>query len=538
MKKHKISTKLLLWLLSVTVVIVLVSGTLIAYSAYQSEVQDWSDFVFSYARTASDYIDGDRIDGYAKSQKTDEYYDLIQSFLDNNVKDTNLLFYYVFVPYEDDYMFIWCSDITGDNLPLGTRIPYRDEADKEEVFAVYHSDEPKNMEITHDDTFGYIASTYYPIYNSKGEPVAQVGVDLSMSNLIGKTVGSIGVLVLSVFLVTVLSITAMFFFIRKNLVRPLGKLTEATKDTVENIESKQEELNLDIHTGDELETLAESFDRMYGDLRDYIEKNAAITAEQERIETELSLATKIQADMLPNIFPAFPDRKDFDIYASMTPAKEVGGDFYDFFMIDDDHLALVMADVSGKGVPAALFMMMTMIMIQNQASTGKSPKDVLMSVNDQICSNNREQMFVTVWLGILEISTGKLIASNAGHEKPIIKHLDGDYEMVMDRHGFVIGAMEGIKYRDYELELYPGSKLFLYTDGLMEAADEAEDIYGSGRALEALNRAKDMAPKELLEFVKSEVERFAGNAPQFDDLTMLCLEYNGLPRPDSDNTNA
>ena len=538
MKKHKISTKLLLWLLSVTVVIVLVSGTLIAYSAYQSEVQDWSDFVFSYARTASDYIDGDRIDGYAKSQKTDEYYDLIQSFLDNNVKDTNLLFYYVFVPYEDDYMFIWCSDITGDNLPLGTRMPYKDEADKEEVFAVYHSDEPKKMEITHDDTFGYIASTYYPIYNSKGEPVAQVGVDLSMSNLIGKTVGSIGVLVLSVFLVTVLSITAMFFFIRKNLVRPLGKLTEATKDTVENIEIKQEELNLDIHTGDELETLAESFDRMYSDLRDYIEKNAAITAEQERIETELSLATKIQADMLPNIFPAFPDRKDFDIYASMTPAKEVGGDFYDFFMIDDDHLALVMADVSGKGVPAALFMMMTMIMIQNQASTGKSPKEVLMSVDDQICSNNREQMFVTVWLGILEISTGKLIASNAGHEKPIIKHPGGDYEMVMDRHGFVIGAMEGMKYRDYELQLYPGSKLFLYTDGLMEAADEAEDIYGSERALEALNRAKDMAPKELLEFVKSEVERFAGNAPQFDDLTMLCLQYNGFPQPESDNTNA
>jgi sigma-B regulation protein RsbU (phosphoserine phosphatase) len=172
-------------------------------------------------------------------------------------------------------------------------------------------------------------------------------------------------------------------------------------------------------------------------------------------------------------------------------------------------------------------MMMAMIMIRNQALTGKSPEDVLMSVNDQICRNNREQLFVTVWLGILELSTGKLIASNAGHEKPIIKHADGDYELIMDKHGLVVGAIGGIKYRNYELRLYPGSKLFVYTDGLMEASDEKEEIFGSERALNVLNRAKDASPEELLEYVKSEVKRFEGGAPRFDDLTLLCLEYNG-----------
>ncbi len=528
MKKHKIGTKLTLWLLLVSVVIVLFSGALIAYSTYKSEIRDWTDSVLSYAKTASDYIDGDRIAGYAESLEKDEYYDQIQTFLNTSVKDSNLLFYYVFVPFEDDYMFIWVSEETGDDIPLGTRMPYLNNAKKERTFEVFSPDYQAKMEITNDETFGYVGSTYYPIYNSKGEPAGQVGVDLAMTNILSKTVGSIVILVLSVLLITGLSIAAMYFSIRKKVVRPLGQLTDAAKETVENIESGRE-LRLNIRTGDEMETLASSFERMYHDLRDYVKENAAITAEQERIETELSLAAKIQEDMLPN---TFPDREDFDIFASMTPAKEVGGDFYDFFMIDDDHLALVMADVSGKGVPAALFMMMTMIMIRNQALTGKSPGDVLSSVNEQICSNNKEQMFVTVWLGILELSTGKLTASNAGHEKPIVKHPGGDYEMIMDRHGLVIGAMDGIRYRDYELQLYPGSKLFIYTDGLMEATDETDGLFGSERALETLNRAKDASPHELLEFVKSEVKRFEGSAPRFDDLTMLCLEYTGRSLPE------
>ena len=188
-------------------------------------------------------------------------------------------------------------------------------------------------------------------------------------------------------------------------------------------------------TEDEIEILAEAFANLSKRTRDYIVQITRITAEKERIGAELELATKIQADMLPNIYPAFPDREEFDIYATMTPAKEVGGDFYDFFLIDDDHLGLVMADVSGKGVPAALFMMMSKILVNNYAMMGESPARVLEQVNNQICKNNDEEMFVTVWFGVLEISTGKVTAANAGHEYPMVKKADGSFELFKDKHG-------------------------------------------------------------------------------------------------------
>ena len=249
--------------------------------------------------------------------------------------------------------------------------------------------------------------------------------------------------------------------------------------------------------------------------------------ESSRLETELSLASNIQADMLPNIYPAFPEREEFDIFASMDPAKEVGGDFYDFFLIDDNRLGLVMADVSGKGVPAALFMMISKILVQNYAMTGKSPKEVLEAVNAQICANNREEMFVTVWLGILDLKTGRLAAANAGHEFPAIMHYGTGFELYKDKHGFVIGGMEGVRYKEYEIMLKPGDKLFLYTDGVPEATSADKELFGTDRMLAALNTRPDASPKEILKNVRAAVDGFVKEAEQFDDLTMLCLEYRG-----------
>ena len=265
-------------------------------------------------------------------------------------------------------------------------------------------------------------------------------------------------------------------------------------------------------------------------LRDQNEQYEKQRMERSRLDTELSMASSIQADMLPNIFPAYPDRSEFDIYASMDPAKEVGGDFYDYFFVDDDHLAIVIADVSGKGVPAALFMMISKILVQNCAMTSHGVKATLEAVNRQICANNREEMFVTVWLGILEISTGKLSAANAGHEYPAMRHPDGLFELVKDKHGFVIGGMDGVKYREYELRMTPGSKLFLYTDGVPEATDANQELFGTDRMLEALNSDPDAAPADILKNVRSAVDSFVKDAEQFDDLTMLCVEYKG-PNP-------
>ncbi len=251
------------------------------------------------------------------------------------------------------------------------------------------------------------------------------------------------------------------------------------------------------------------------------------TKQLSATKSELETANQIQEAMLPRIFPAFPDRGEFDVYASMDPAKEVGGDFYDFFLIDDDHLCLVMADVSGKGIPAALFMMASKIILQSCAMLGNSAGDILTRTNEAICSNNEQQMFVTVWLGILEISTGKLTAANAGHEYPFLKKANGSFEVLKDNHGFVIGGMEGVKYKEYELQLEPGDKLFVYTDGVTEATNKESELFGMERLEASLNAYKDECPESILGHVHGAVDDFVKQAPQFDDLTMLCFEYKG-----------
>ena len=280
-------------------------------------------------------------------------------------------------------------------------------------------------------------------------------------------------------------------------------------------------------TGDEIEVLAESFAAISHKTVEYVDHVRSITAEKERIGTELEMATRIQTAMLPHVFPAFPERSEFDICACMDPAREVGGDFYDFFLIDDDHLGMVMADVSGKGVPAALFMMACKIILQSVAMLGGSPAEVLTRTNEAICSNNQEEMFITVWMGVLEISTGKLTAANAGHEYPVIMEADGLFELYRDKHGLVIGAMDGVKYREYELMLKPGAKLFVYTDGVPEATDADNELFGLNRKVTSLNKERNGTPEEILAGVKRDVNRFVKGAEQFDDVTMLCMEYKG-----------
>ena len=247
--------------------------------------------------------------------------------------------------------------------------------------------------------------------------------------------------------------------------------------------------------------------------------------ENERIRSELAMASRIQSAMLPGIFPAFPERKEFDIYASMDPVRGVGGDFFDFFFIDRDHLCLLIADVSGKGIPAALFMMASKIILADNAKSGKSPAQILQDTNEAICANNPEEMLVTVWLGILDISTGLLTTANAGHEYPALMHADGQFELFRDRHGLVVGGMPGVKYHEHSLQMYPGSKLFVYTDGVPEATDAENALFGTTRMLEALNAHANESPKQILHGVRQAVNEFVSDMEQFDDLTMMCLEY-------------
>lgn len=231
--------------------------------------------------------------------------------------------------------------------------------------------------------------------------------------------------------------------------------------------------------------------------------------------------------MLPSKFPAYPDRNEFDIFATMTPAKEVGGDFYDFFFIDDNHLALVMADVSGKGVPAALFMVIAKTLIKNRAMMGGTPSEILSYVNNQLCEGNEAELFVTTWLAIIDVSTGKVIASNAGHEYPAIRRGNGNFELYKQKHSPALATIENIRFKQYEFELAPGDSIYVYTDGVAEATNAENQLYGTDRMLEALNKCSTAEPEKLLATVKQSIDEFVGNASQFDDITMLCFDYYG-----------
>ena len=329
---------------------------------------------------------------------------------------------------------------------------------------------------------------------------------------------------IALLVVTVLAIIGALT-VSKRIVKPLETMTKRVIELGgDNLQFMMEDA---YRTGDEIEALADSFATLSARTLQYVDQVKKVTAEKERIGTELSLATQIQASMLPHIFPAFPTRSEFDIYAAMDPAKEVGGDFYDYFLIDDDHLCMVIADVSGKGVPGALFMMASKIILQSVAMMGHSPADILRRTNEAVCTNNEAQMFVTVWLGILELSTGKLTAANAGHEFPALKLPGGDFELYRDKHGFVIGGMEGVRYKEYEIQMEPGSKLFVYTDGVPEATSAEKELFGTERMIDALNVDPDAAPEQILKNVRAGVDGFVKDAEQFDDLTMLCVEYKG-----------
>ena len=274
--------------------------------------------------------------------------------------------------------------------------------------------------------------------------------------------------------------------------------------------------------------------------RSVIVEQEAEAQKTERLSMELELAKTIQSNMLPNTYPVFPERKEFDVYARTEPAKELGGDFFDFQMIDRDHLALIIADVAGKGIPAAMFMMASKIIIHNMAKNrNHDPAKILKAVNKQIGANNQSDMFVTLWLGILEISTGLLSAANAGHEYPCLMHKNRDFILLKDPHGLVLGAMDKTEYRSYEIQLVPGDTVFLYTDGVTEATNAENEEFGLERMVDALNLELDVPVAKLVDNVRGAVGAFVGDAPQADDITMMVLRYFGEEgKPESDEPEA
>lgn len=526
-------------LISSIVVLLLVFSGIVSTIGYirftQSLTAEYNDSAFRTAETAATLVNAEHIDEYLRTGGDSDEYRLSLERLNILCQKQNVTLLYVIAVDTGDYgrfksVFNTVNDSSG-YTPWD--VGYERDTTNEEYRLLYEQlytgGLSRGTVVRTSGLNGAMPhiTSLIPLRDSQGVTRAVLCVQRPMSELRNGRMIYLRRVAAAAVIAAALASVSISVYLNRQFVVPVRAITrEAERFAGENSVSAANTLE---HISDirEISTLAASLSKMEDDTVRSIQNLTAITAEKERIGTELALAKRIQEDMVPNVFPAFPDCTDFDIYASMTPAKEVGGDFYDFFLLDEDHLALVMADVSGKGVPAALFMMAAKILIQNFALTGRSPGQVLDIVNEQICRHNREEMFVTVWLGFLDLSTGVLTAANAGHEYPAIRASGEPFRLLEDKHDFVIGSLEGLRFGEYRLQLRPGAKLFVYTDGVPEATDENQALFGTKRMLEALNRDPEQSPEKLLEAVNGAVAAFVGDAPQFDDLTMLCLEYRG-----------
>ena len=390
------------------------------------------------------------------------------------------------------------------------------------------------LHITHADEYGWVGTDYAALYDSDGNQMGYAVMDLDLNDFLGHIFRFLGMLLpVAVILVLLLAFLSSGL-LRKHIISHLTALASAAREYTSRDKVEQPDdapyvfESLGIYTSDELEDLWLSMSEMETDVRDTLIRLRQITAEQERLGAELSIANEIQEGTLPKDFPAFPDRTEFDIYASMKPAREVGGDLYDFFLVDEDHLAMVIADVSGKGVSAALFMVIAKTLIKNQTQQGaQDPAEVFTHVNAKLMEVNKARMFVTAWLGILTISTGEIVYVDAGHEYPAIRRKGGEFTIEKDVHGAPLAFRKKMKFKLGTFTLNPGDTIYVYTDGVPEAADGKDELFGRERMLEVLNREPDADPQTIDQHMHEAIAEFVQDAPQFDDTTMLCMKYLG-----------
>lgn len=380
--------------------------------------------------------------------------------------------------------------------------------------------------VTNYSQYGWLCSASAAVRGGDGAVLANVFVDISMDDVMNDRRWFLRKLLYVLACTTFMLSLIVVHAISKTVVSPINLLAESTAGFVRHRKENGMAVvwDPDIRSNDEIGRLARAVGKMERDINEYIDNIARVTAEKERIGAELNVAAQIQASMMPGISPGFAGRPEFGIAASMEPAKEVGGDFYDFFLVDETHLAIVMADVSGKGVPAALFMVIGKTLIKDHTQPGRDLGEVFCEVNNILCESNSENLFITAFMGVLDLATGEFPYVNAGHELPFICH-EGCFEACRTAPGFVLAGMENMRYTAGSFTLMEGDKLFQYTDGVTEAADMGDNLYGMERLSAVLNRNGNESPEEILRAVKRDIDSFVGDAPQFDDITMLCLEF-------------
>ena len=481
-KYRKLQNTVLGSFIVLALVLILIISLVVGDQYIRGTMEDCRTTAFSYTKSAAKLIDGDKIAHYIETEEKDDYYYEILDVLNSFRLNTDIQYFYVFVPFEDDLVYIWDADALKpdeteiDACELGYHEEYM-EGGKEATYAIYKQNPPEEIELVNDDKYGFIASAYSPVFNSNGEPVAVVGVDVYMPDLQANMRKFLVVVIVAIMLVVLAAILLCYFFVKRKIVNPINKIRDTSKTMVETLES-EDSIDVTVNTGNEIEELFDTFKQMYKDVKDYIRKLSNLTAEKERIGAELDIAKHIQASMLPCIFPAFPDKKEI-----------------------------------GK------------TLIKDHTFPERDLGEVFTAVNNLLCEANSEGLFITAFEGVLDLVTGEFTFVNAGHEMPFICKAGGNFEAQKIRAGFVLAGMEDMKYKAGTMQFDVGDKIFQYTDGVTEATNINNELYGMDRLGEILNKVKNGTPHEILPAVKADIDEFVGEAPQFDDITMLCLEY-------------
>ncbi|MBO7121688.1 MAG: PP2C family protein-serine/threonine phosphatase [Treponema sp.] len=539
--KKKLQTSLLIAVEIFTIMLSVCLGIIGYKTYYNGMIQKYMDYEEAVLNLAANGIDWDAVEISIVSGKQDAAHKALSERLDFVKSNSEIDWLYMIEPLNDsdkDNMKYICTGNTAQDYASGMTNRLGDLSGTEfpaevarQYLAFYKNSKPGEYWYYPNKTeWGSVFTTSIVIRNSIGRTLGVLSVDINMSDIDAMIRIYPLKLLFAGFVCAAVFILILILWLNRRLIHPLKSLQNSAVDFVSKASGDDvESLNFEdpnIKTQDEIQSLSNALVTMASDTKQYMQKLIHETAERERISADLNVAAQIQSDMLPHVFP---QRDDIDLYASMNPAKEVGGDFYDFFFVDEDHLALVIADVSGKGVPASLFMVIAKTIIKNRALSGSVPSSaqILHDANNQLCEGNEAGLFVTAWLGILDLNTGIVTAANAGHEFPAVRQPGKNFELVQDKHGLVLAGFEGSTYTDYEIKLEKGATLFVYTDGVPEATNGANELFEFERMKVALNIKPDAEPKELLPIVRAEVDKFVGAAPQFDDLTMLAVRYKG-----------
>ena len=481
-----------------------------------------------FAQTAATYVNGDKIDHWLTNGADQEWEETTRRLED--ITEAAEIVYVAVMKVSSDYSHrIYIFD-TVNSKEVNSKVyelGYRQSLEKktadyiEKLRDILEQGKSNSM-FSYKKGGGHVTSSV-PLYNSSGKPCAIVSVYKPMHEIKSYKKRFLKSIIIWALVVTIAFVALYALFLYLGIIRPILFVTEETSHLAEH-HGELTGLLKKVHGHNEIGSLAKSVEKMSLDMNRYIKDLTNATAEKERLGAELNVAKKIQAEMLPRVFPPYDNHKEVELFASMEPAKEVGGDFYDFYMIDDDHFAVVVGDVSGKGVPAALFMVITKTLLKDTAAHELDPAKIFEHVNNILCEGNESGLFVTCWMGIITLSTGELKFANAGHNAPIIIQ-NGEIKYLTTKPNLMLAGMNGLPYTTHTTRLAKDDQLFIYTDGVTEATNIYNELYGENRLLTVMKAGIGKNPRDVISIVRNDINSFVQEAPQFDDITMLEMAF-------------